>query len=81
MDDCYDTIDKASNNYSNDSNTKVYSSLVSALNFDDKAMVIALLKFFNLMIARAEDEIKQAKFIAKLEAQNLFVLLKKWGKM
>jgi len=31
------------------------------------------------MINRAEDEPKQAKFIAKLESQGIFPLLQKWG--
>lgn len=43
-------------------------------------MAIAFLKFINQMINRAEEESKQAKFIAKLETQNIFPLLMKWGK-
>lgn len=31
------------------------------------------------MIMRAEEEAKQAKFIAKLESQGIFNLLQKWG--
>lgn len=79
MSDCFETINKAATNYARDSDTSVYAPLVQGLQKNDPVMAIALLKFFNQMINRAEEEITQAKFIAKLEGLGIFNLFKKWG--
>ena len=67
MSDCFDNIDKSAVQWARASNTKVYQTLVQGLSYKDQAMAIAFLKFVNQMIHRAEQESKQAKFIAKLE--------------
>lgn len=68
MSECFEVIDKAAVNYARDSESNVYQTLVQGLGYNDPAMAIAFMKFINQMINRADDESKQAKFIAKLES-------------
>jgi len=58
MDDCYETIDKAASNYAKDTDSSIYQTLVQGLGYNDSSMAIALLKFLNTMIYRANDEVK-----------------------
>ena len=58
MDDCFETIDKAASNYAKDTDSSIYQTLVQGLGYNDSSMAIALLKFLNTMIYRAEDEVK-----------------------
>jgi hypothetical protein len=64
---CFDKIEKAALNYAKDTNTKMYSCLLKGLESKDPVIAIAFLKFVNQMIYKAEDEVKQAKFIARLD--------------
>lgn len=79
MADCFDKIDKAANNYARDTNDNVYRPLLDGLKSKDPVTAIAFLKFINTMIYKADDEMKQAKFIAKLETQHVFKLLETWS--
>ena len=42
-------------------------------------MALAFLKFVNNMIYKAQEEKKQAKFVAKLDLLGIFDLLRDWN--
>ena len=64
---CYDKIEKAAVNYARDTSSKLYATLLKGLESKDPVIALAFLRFVNQMIYKAEDETKQAKFIAKLD--------------
>ena len=79
MTESFDIIEKAAINWARSSETKIYQSLLQGLQFKDSEMAVALLKFINQMIYRAENDEKKANFIARLETQGIFKHLEKWG--
>ena len=75
MPDCFNKIDKAASSHAQKNETNEYQSLVQCLGYKDQEMALAFLKFVNNMIYKAQDEKKQAKFVAKLDLLGIFVLL------
>ena len=45
---------------------------MDGLKISDSVLRLSLMKFLNLMIDRADNETKQAKFVAKLESVGIF---------
>lgn len=79
MPDCFDLIDVAASNHAQKYETNEYQTLVQCLGYKDHAMALAFLRFVNTMIYKAQDDQKQAKFIAKLDLLGIFNLLKEWS--
>jgi hypothetical protein len=79
MPDCFDQIDNAASSHAQKNETNEYQSLVQCLGYKDQVMALAFLKFVNNMIYKAQEEKKQAKFVAKLDLLGIFDLLRDWN--
>jgi len=79
MPDSFDLVEKAAVAHAREIESTPFKSLIQGFVYNDPAMAFVLLRFINQMIHNAADEMKQARFIAKLEILGIFDLLRKWG--
>jgi hypothetical protein len=78
MPDCFDKIERAASNHAQGINSKMYQSIIECLDLRDTFVAASFLKWVNNMIYQADDEQKQAKFLARLETQGIFDKLAHW---
>lgn len=78
--DQFGLIEKAAVAYAKESKTIAFQTLIQGFGYiNDEDMAMTLLKFINEMIFQAEqNEVKEAKFVAKLESLQINDLLKRW---
>lgn len=63
---------KSADKYASEKGTLSFINLIQGFGYEDSNMAMTLLKFINEMLFKSEgDEIKQSKFLAKLEGLGI----------